>query len=60
MNILCKYIGHKYRPRFDKLFPKNLTGIEGSLRQVEALKESHYKHDICERCGSVVVKELNQ
>ena len=55
MNIFCKHLGHKYRPRYNSSLDGSINNAGGiSASMVEALKTKVYVHDVCERCGNVV------
>jgi hypothetical protein len=57
--MICDWIGHKYRPRFDLSEP-TVTHCDGWGRLsdveilLEASKRKTFVRDVCERCGDII------
>lgn len=59
--MICKLIGHKFRPRYDHVFPSGLKVDAYTINNLGAsvFANRTYRRDVCERCGQVIELEKN-
>lgn len=59
INRLCTWVGHNYRPRFDKsacVYGGDMNGFSArdTLEVLEQYRQSTYVRDVCTRCGATI------
>lgn len=64
MTTCASFLGHKYRPRYDRIPPHpesfcfESASIGAIERFIEAMTKTIYVRDVCVRCGHVIEREV--
>ncbi len=58
----CDRWGHKFRPRYDfsaaKIPWEQAKSLKIGVEALETMRSQTYVHDICERCGEIIHREV--